>query len=276
MSTTLPTSPTHPPGPPMTPAEFRVVRERLGLTTKWLAEFFGVQHRNVQVWDRGDRPQGVPTARATTLRELERAARQQVDELGAQLRRRRRDGRPLLRTYRTDAEYQEHDGGPYSASWHRALVGRAAEAYDGPVTILYITDEEPTSDQDVPVMTGAEFHVLRDRLGLTNAWVAEFFGVQIFAVQRWERGDRPILEDRAAAMRELDRSTRLQVEEQVGQTRTLAKKGHPTVQTYVTDEQYQEHDGGPYSASWHRALVGRAAAAYGGPVTIRYATDVEQ
>lgn len=141
MPTTLPTSPIDPSGPPMTPAEFRVVRERLGLTTKWLAEFFGVQHRNVQVWDRGDRPQGVPTARAMALRELERAAGQQVGELGTQLRNQKRGGLPVLRTYRLDSEYQEHDGGPYSAAWHRAVVGRAAEEYGGPVTIRYVADD---------------------------------------------------------------------------------------------------------------------------------------
>jgi DNA-binding transcriptional regulator YiaG len=280
--------------PPMTAAHFRVLREDLALTTKWLAEHFGVGHRIVGAWDRAERQYaavepdpavhattprrgrpkreyGIPAARAAAMHELEATARQQADELATQLRVQGAAGRPVVRTYRTDAEYQEHDGGPYSAAWHRALVGRAVEAHDGPVTILYVTDQEPTSGQDMPAMTAAEFHVLRDRLGVTIAWLAEYFDVQVFAVQRWERGDRPILEARAAAMRELDRIARAYVEDLARELEAHAAR--PQIQTYLTDEQYQEHDGGPFSASWHRARVGRVLEVHDGPVTILYATD---
>jgi hypothetical protein len=134
--------------PPMTSAEFRVLRERLGLTAQWLAEFFGVGLRNVQVWDRGDRKPLVPAARAAAMYELERAARQQVDQLVAQLRGQEYVGHhtPTVRTYVTDEQYQEYDGGQWSAGWHRAVVGRAVEAYGHRVTILYMADEELSVD----------------------------------------------------------------------------------------------------------------------------------
>src|SRR5690606_40083818 len=48
---------TDPPGMPdderMTPAEFRVVREFLGLTPEWLAAHLGVSGRTVRHWEQG-------------------------------------------------------------------------------------------------------------------------------------------------------------------------------------------------------------------------------
>jgi transcriptional regulator with XRE-family HTH domain len=142
----------------MTPAEFRVLRERLGLTTKWLAEFYGVLHRQVQRWDRGERTnvapgraatlRGIPPERAAALRELEQRTRQVIDDMVRELRiqARAKQGPPTIRTYVTDEQYQEHAGGPWTSSWHRAAVGRAVEAYGRPATIRYVTDEDESVD----------------------------------------------------------------------------------------------------------------------------------
>ena len=52
-------------------------------------------------------------------------------------------------------------------------------------------------------MTAGEFRVIREGLGLTRAWLADDMGVQERAVARWEDGDRPIPEPRAAWLRNL-------------------------------------------------------------------------
>lgn len=52
-------------------------------------------------------------------------------------------------------------------------------------------------------MTAGEFRVVREGLGLTRAWLADDMGVQERAVARWEDGERPIPERRAAWLRNL-------------------------------------------------------------------------
>lgn len=125
---------------PVTPASFRVARERLGLTSARLAEILGVAGRNVQKWERGEGA-GIPAARVAQLHELEQRTRTAVDQIARDLRAEARAARrpPTVTTYENDAQYQQHDGGPWSASWHRAVVARAVEIYDRPVIIEYPT-----------------------------------------------------------------------------------------------------------------------------------------
>ena len=135
---------------PMTSAEFRVLRERLGLTTNWLAQHLDVLNRSVQRWDRGDRAQTVPAEPARAMRELEQQARDRVDELVQQLHTQADSlsGQrlPTVTTYVTDEQYQVLNGGPWTASWHRAVVGRAMEAYGRPVVVHYATNEDEPVD----------------------------------------------------------------------------------------------------------------------------------
>lgn len=111
----------------MSPAELRVVREYLGLTTRWVAEHLDVQERTVHRWESGVSPipDGVrlqveaweaDTARTVTAGVT---AAQDLPE-------------PTVATYRTDVDYLHHEPtGGWSASWHRAVVARIAQEVIG-------------------------------------------------------------------------------------------------------------------------------------------------
>ena len=116
--------------PVMTSAEFRCLRELLGLTTAWLAARLGVAERTVQRWDHGhaDIPLGV----AETVEALREEADRQLDEL---IDRITADA-PLV-AYRTDEDAQA-DGSGWPASWHRALCGRAADEVPGLRLIYWV------------------------------------------------------------------------------------------------------------------------------------------
>lgn len=110
----------------MTGAEFKVAREWLGLTTRWLADHFGVQERTVQRYDSGALP--VPDWARERMEALAIDAASVVDEIVAAA------GAAPLVTYRTDAEYRAHRPNvTYPASWHRAIVARAREVTGVPV-----------------------------------------------------------------------------------------------------------------------------------------------
>jgi transcriptional regulator with XRE-family HTH domain len=142
----------------MTPAEFRILRERLGLTTNWLADYYGVGHRTVTRWDRGEKTPGprgkvvvlqsIPPERAAALRELEQRTDQVIDGIARELRTQAsaKEGLPTVQTYVTDEQYQEHEAGPWTSAWHRAVVGRAVEAYGRPAIIRYATDRDASVD----------------------------------------------------------------------------------------------------------------------------------
>ena len=105
---------------PMTAAEFRCLRELLGLTTAWLAGHLGVAERTVQRWDHGHAP--VPPGVAGAVEALREEAARQLDALLA--------GDAEVVTFRTDADATAA-GFAWPASWHRALCGRAADEVPG-------------------------------------------------------------------------------------------------------------------------------------------------
>jgi hypothetical protein len=117
---------TDPPGMPaderMTDAEFRVVREFLGLTPEWLATHLGVSARTVRHWEAGR--YAIPDGVRLELEDLERRTGEFIDGIVPQLMDLPDPG---VITYRTDAEYREaHPEMPFPASWHRAVVARLA------------------------------------------------------------------------------------------------------------------------------------------------------
>lgn len=124
---------------PMTAAEFRIARERLGVTGDWLAGQLGVEPRAVRRWESGDRV--IVEERAQQIRQIIEATdtfiEQIVDELEA-------SGERDIVTYPSDKAYRaEHPDLIWPASWHRAAMGRVAELVEGaPVRIRYIADED--------------------------------------------------------------------------------------------------------------------------------------
>lgn len=118
---------TDPPGMPederMTDAEFRVVREYLGLSPEWLGEHLGVSGRTVRHWEAGK--YAVPDGVRLELEDLERRTAEFVNGCVGKLMD---VPDPGLVTYRTDAEYHAANPEmPFPASWHRAVVARITQ-----------------------------------------------------------------------------------------------------------------------------------------------------
>jgi DNA-binding XRE family transcriptional regulator len=126
-----------PPGMPdderMTPAEFRVFREWLGLTLDWLAEMLGVQGRTVRRWEAGTAP--IPDGVRLQIEEHEAKTARFI---GLEVARLRDAADIAMTTYRTDADYRAAVGGAPTlpASWHRAVCARIAQEIPG-LSITY-------------------------------------------------------------------------------------------------------------------------------------------
>lgn len=120
---------------PMSDAEFRVLRESLGLTGDWLADHLVVSPRTVRHWEQGKYT--IPYGVAKTLRGLEEETAGLVRETVAELLEAYKTGPTSeLVVYRTDEDYLAGAPEPVrSASWHRAFVARVAQ--QAPVTITY-------------------------------------------------------------------------------------------------------------------------------------------
>jgi len=128
-----------PPGMPdderMTPAEFKVVREFLGLTGDWLAAHLGVSPRTVRHWEQGK--YAIPDGVRLAIEDLERRTGEFVDGLVEKLMDM---PEPRVITYRDDAEYKAaHADAEFPASWHRAVVARIAQEVPG-LSIAFASD----------------------------------------------------------------------------------------------------------------------------------------
>ncbi|RPK56179.1 hypothetical protein EES43_24365 [Streptomyces sp. ADI96-02] len=124
----------------MTDAEFRVVRDWLGLTGDWLAAHLGVSPRTVRHWEQGK--YAVPDGVRLEMESLE--ARTGEFVAGAVSKLLDLPG-PGVFTYRTDAEYHAaHPEVPFPASWHRAVVARIAQEVPG-LAIAYPPQEGEAS-----------------------------------------------------------------------------------------------------------------------------------
>lgn len=101
----------------MTDAEFRMVREYLGLDQDWVADQLGVAERTVRRWEAGTSPvpSGVRAQMTAWEAETARAVGLYVEEL--------LDApRPGVYVARTDADAPA----AWPARWHRHVVARAA------------------------------------------------------------------------------------------------------------------------------------------------------
>ena len=120
----------------MTDAEFKVVREFLGLTGDWLAAHFDVNPRTVRSWEQGKYP--IPDGVRLELEDLERRTGEFVSALIEKIMDL---PEPTVVTYRNDAEYHDaHPDVPFPAAWHRAVVARIAQEVPG-LVIVYPSAE---------------------------------------------------------------------------------------------------------------------------------------
>lgn len=107
----------------MTDAEFKVVREFLGLTGDWLAGHLGVSPRTVRHWEQGK--YAIPDAARLEIEDLERRTGEFVSGLIDKIMD---IPDPVVITYRDDTQYHDaHPDIPFPASWHRAVVARIAQ-----------------------------------------------------------------------------------------------------------------------------------------------------
>ena len=121
----------------MTPAEFRVAREALGLSGPWLAAHLGVSDRTQRHWESGryQIPDGVRL-------EIERLLADTDQHVTAYIKHMMNMPEPVMITYVTDEQYHDaHPDSPYPASWHRAVAARVSREVPG-LSIVYPNDEE--------------------------------------------------------------------------------------------------------------------------------------
>ncbi|MBZ4497952.1 DNA-binding transcriptional regulator [Dermacoccus sp. Tok2021] len=114
----------------MTAAEFRVARERLNVSGEWLAARLGVALRTVRRWEAGASPlnAGVEREVLALLDATEAFVQSVVQTLRQEGPDDSRTGGWQLLVFLDDATYfAHHPDGEWSASWHRAAMGRVAE-----------------------------------------------------------------------------------------------------------------------------------------------------
>lgn len=123
----------------MTPAEFRCMREYLGLPLNWVAATLGVTERTINRWETGHTP--IPERAAAAMQQLNEYTARCIDKL---IRRKAVNGGKPLRTTADDTQPIETWGFP--ASWHRmmmaqvaAATGRGIEYSDGALTDAGLT-----------------------------------------------------------------------------------------------------------------------------------------
>jgi hypothetical protein len=124
----------------MTSAEFRVVRELLGVSGDWIAQRLGVSPRTVRHWEAGRYriPDGVRV-------EVERMERETADAVAAGIAQLVGCPSPSVVTYRSDAEYSAaHPEAGWPAGWHRAVVARIAQDVPG-IVIRWAPAKSPGS-----------------------------------------------------------------------------------------------------------------------------------
>lgn len=115
----------------LSPAEFRVTREHLGLSRRDVAAMLEVEERAVRRWDDGTSalPPGVIASVAHWVELTDDYVRQMAEAFNS------KPGSVVLYTYRNDDDYRRAGNDQWCAGWHRAMIARVAEHID--VSIEY-------------------------------------------------------------------------------------------------------------------------------------------
>jgi hypothetical protein len=118
------------------------MREYLGLSTKWLADFLGVGERKIMRWE--DEELMIPDSVTGLIDDLYQEASTITQWLTAEYRWRikKRDGQGVyLLTYRTDGDFSSalqragYTGEPFPSRWHRMICARVVDRVPGVVLI---------------------------------------------------------------------------------------------------------------------------------------------
>jgi hypothetical protein len=165
----------------MTAAEFRVVREFLGLTLSWLAEHFKVNERTVPRWESGESP--VPAGVAAELKALDA---QTANTVTLAINACKNMRGPALRTYRTDADYRAHHPEfEFPASWHRAFVARVAQEVPG-LVIDYWQPVERGRFAGATRVRNRVTGTVRTRVPGTNGWTTDDYPGEVVTTSQLE------------------------------------------------------------------------------------------
>lgn len=148
----------------MTGAEFKTIRESLGLSAQALAEILGIsQERTVRRWEDGTR--SVPDDAAARLRELDALA-ERICEQGFRVTMDAPDGAIIaVLRYETEADFAAFQGAaiPHMHRIHAAAIGRLARAAKGRVRIVAMQ----------PDAYLAWLGKRKDTSAMRSAWAAE-------------------------------------------------------------------------------------------------------
>lgn len=133
----------------MTAAEFRSSRERMGLSSEWVAHLLQVTARTIRRWEHLDQP--IPDSQAEQLAHLERRFDRFVDQVVEAVREAQADAfdhEQWVTTYETDEDYlAENPDGEWSAGWHRAAMAHAAARVPG-LRITYLRANAPSLEEE--------------------------------------------------------------------------------------------------------------------------------
>lgn len=121
----------------MSPAEFRVVREWLGLPDSWLARHLNVSDRAIRHWQQGRYP--IPDG---VRLEVERLEAVTADHVTAAINALADATDPAVITYRSDEDYRAaHPEVSWPLRWHDMVLARVAQEVPG-LVILYAPQDQ--------------------------------------------------------------------------------------------------------------------------------------
>lgn len=133
----------------MTPAEFKTLRESLGLTAQWVADHAGVKLRTVQYWESGrmNVPEGVSDMLFSIDKKLEASVAQAVIFIHDFVKKCEAPAVCAFVRYRTDADLWRFrpDMKPLPATTHAVMLARlrrALAAWDIPTAIEYMVPDD--------------------------------------------------------------------------------------------------------------------------------------
>lgn len=108
-------------------------------------------------------------------------------------------------------------------------------------------------------ITATHLRIRREHFGFSRAQLATILGCTPGVIADWEDGREPVPHRIGGEIEDIARRT----DEYLVNLIAQYAAGDRTLDTYRTDEAYeQHHPGGPYTASWHRALCGRVLQIY--------------